>query len=93
MKTKDSHSMQLHFKVESPANFVKMCCTIHFEKKEELSDYITVWHDAFDGASGDQLFEQFLEELFPGGLCYRRKGTEPDNRQGSSIFENRPKLS
>lgn len=73
MKTKDSHSMQLHFKVESPANFVKMCCTIHFEKKEELSDYITVWHDAFDGASGDQLFEQFLEELFSGGCVIGEK--------------------
>lgn len=58
----------LHFKVDSPANFVKLACTILFERKEELvKEYGSVWHDVFDGKSGDQRFQQFMEELFPDG--------------------------
>ena len=45
---------RLHFKVESPANFVKLVCTILFERKEELlEDYGSTWHDVFDGDAGD----------------------------------------
>ena len=59
---------RLHFKVESPANFVKLACTILFERKEELlEDYGSTWHDAFDGEAGDQHFQRFMEELFPDG--------------------------
>lgn len=58
----------LHFKVESPANFVKLVCTILFERKEELlEDYGSTWHDVFDGDAGDQHFQRFMEDLFPNG--------------------------
>lgn len=59
---------RLHFKVESPANFVKLACTILFERKEELlEDYGSTWHDVFDGGAGDQHFQRFMEDLFPNG--------------------------
>lgn len=59
---------KLHFKVESPANFVKLACTILFERKEELlDDYGSTWHDVFDGEAGNQHFQRFMEELFPDG--------------------------
>lgn len=59
---------RLHFKVESPANFVKLACTILFEQKEELlEDYDSTWHDVFDGDAGDQHFQRFMEDLFPNG--------------------------
>ena len=59
---------RLHFKVESPANFVKLVCTILFERKEELlEDYGSTWHDVFDGDAGDQHFQRFMEDLFPNG--------------------------
>ena len=52
---------KLHFKVESPANFVKLACTILFERKEELlDDYGSTWHDVFDGEAGDQHFQRFM---------------------------------
>ena len=59
---------RLHFKVESPANFVKLACTILFERKEKLlEDYGSTWHDVFDGDAGDRHFQRFMEDLFPNG--------------------------
>lgn len=59
---------RLHFKVDSPANIVKMCCTIIFERNEKLlEEYGSVWHDVFDGEAGDAHFQQFMEDLFPDG--------------------------
>ena len=44
---------KLHFKVSSPENFIKLACTILFERKEELlEDYGSTWHDVFDGEIG-----------------------------------------
>lgn len=57
----------LHFKVESMANFAKLCCTILFEKSDKLKELGFVWHKMFDGCKGDQLFQGFMEELFPDG--------------------------
>ena len=47
---------QLHFMVESPANFVRLACTILFEKREAMSEWAATWHDVFDCANGEQLF-------------------------------------
>ena len=58
---------QLHFMVESPANFVRLACTILFEKREAMAEWAATWHDVFDCANGEQLFLQFMEELFPDG--------------------------
>ena len=55
---------QLHFMVESPANFVRLACTILFEKREAMAEWTATWHDVFDCANGEQLFLQFMEELF-----------------------------
>ena len=30
---------RLHFMVESPANFVRLACTILFEKREAMSEW------------------------------------------------------
>ena len=56
---------RLHFKVESPANFVKLACTILFERKEKLlEDYGSTWHDVFDGDAGDQHFNGSWKTCF-----------------------------
>ena len=64
---------RLHFKTESPANFVKLACTILFEKRIEAAEWITTWHDVFDCSNGDQLFLRFMEELFPDGCTIGEK--------------------
>ena len=78
---------QLHFMVESPANFVRLACTILFEKREAMAEWVATWHDVFDCANGEQLFLQFMEELFHWG-----KGAESDNRPGSPLLANRNPL-
>lgn len=64
---------QLHFMVESPANFVRLACTILFEKREAMAEWVATWHDVFDCANGEQLFLQFMEELFPDGCTIGEK--------------------
>ena len=64
---------QLHFMVESPANFVRLACTILFEKREAMAEWAATWHDVFDCANGEQLFLQFMEELFPDGCTIGEK--------------------
>ena len=64
---------RLHFMVESPANFVRLACTILFEKKEAMAEWAATWHDVFDCANGEQLFLQFMEELFPDGCTIGEK--------------------
>ena len=64
---------RLHFMVESPANFVRLACTILFEKREAMSEWAATWHDVFDCANGEQLFLQFMEELFPDGCTIGEK--------------------
>lgn len=43
-----------------------MLTTITYEKSHSARD-ISIWHERFDNAESDQLFEQFLVELFPEG--------------------------
>lgn len=64
---------QLHFMVESPANFVRLACTILFEKRKAMAEWAATWHDVFDCANGEQLFLQFMEELFPDGCTIGEK--------------------
>ena len=54
---------QLHFMVESPANFVRLACTILFEKREAMAEWAATWHDVFDCANGEQLFLQFKRSV------------------------------
>ena len=57
----------LHFKVSSPENATKLFCTILYERSDYAKEYGRVWHEAFDGEKGDELFARFLVELFPDG--------------------------
>lgn len=64
---------QLHFKVKSPANFVKLACTILFERSEKLIELGYVWREVFNETDGEQLFQNFMEELFPEGCTIGEK--------------------
>lgn len=57
---------QLKFSYRSIGNFSKLLSTILYEK-EHTPKEITLWHQRFDSDEGDDLFEGFLEELFPEG--------------------------
>ena len=56
----------LHFTYQSIGNFAKLLTTITYEKNHSARD-IAIWHERFDNAESDELFEQFLVELFPEG--------------------------
>lgn len=58
---------KLHFRVESPANFVNLACTILFERSEKLKELGYVWREVYGGSEGDLFFQRFMEELFPEG--------------------------
>ncbi len=71
---------RLHFRhpVESPAelcNFVRLGLHNSRLKKEKrgLGEWAATWHDVFDCANGEQLFLQFMEELFPDGCTIGEK--------------------
>ena len=57
---------QLHFSYKSIGNFAKLLSTILYEKEHSAKE-ITLWHLRYDEDETDDLFEQFLEELFPEG--------------------------
>lgn len=57
---------QVSFSYKSIGNFAKLLATILYEK-EHTAKEITLWHLRYDGEETDDLFEQFLEELFPEG--------------------------
>lgn len=57
---------RLSFSYESIGNFAKLLSTILYEKEHSAKD-ITLWHQRFDNKEADDLFESFLEELFPQG--------------------------
>jgi hypothetical protein len=40
---------KLHFQAKSTANFVKLGCTILFEKGNRMDDLGAVWHEYFNG--------------------------------------------
>ena len=57
----------LHYTINSPQNMVKLLCTVLFEKSEWCNEWATLWHETFDSAVGDKLFESFMTELYPEG--------------------------
>lgn len=57
---------QVYFSYKSIGNFAKLLSTILYEK-EHTAKEITLWHLRYDGEEADDLFEQFLNELFPEG--------------------------
>lgn len=64
---------KLHFQAKSTANFVKLGCTILFEKGNRMDDLGAVWHEYFNGDTGDRLFQRFMEEAFPNGCVIGEK--------------------
>lgn len=58
---------KLHFEVSSPESFIKLACTMLFEKSVEFSEWGSVWNEMFAGVEGEELFLGFAEELFPAG--------------------------
>jgi hypothetical protein len=58
---------KLHFKVSSPESFIKLACTMLFEKTDAHKEWGPVWNEAFAGIQGEELFLKFTEELFPAG--------------------------
>lgn len=58
---------KLHFKVSSPESFIKLACTMLFEKSDEHKEWGSVWNEVFAGIQGEELFLKFTEELFPAG--------------------------
>ena len=64
---------KLHFEYKSIGNIVKLLCTISFEKSTEDAELVSLWHKIFDGDIGDQLFEKFLEEIFPNGCTIKEQ--------------------
>ena len=56
----------VHFSYKSIGNFVKLLATIQYEKTNSGRD-IAIWHERFDNDDADELFEQFLYELFSEG--------------------------
>lgn len=57
---------KLYFSYKSIGNYIKLLATIKFENTHNAED-ITIWHERFDNDEADNLFESFLEKLFPKG--------------------------
>ena len=57
----------LHFSYQSIGNICKLLVTILFEKQKTERE-ISVFHQRFDSYKADELFEQFLTELYPEGV-------------------------
>lgn len=61
---------KIHFTIQSPENFVRLCATILFEKDEqELERIGYAWHNLLDTDDGENLFKKFIDEVLPlGGM-------------------------
>lgn len=55
----------LHFRYESIGNFVRLLATIRFENVKTMRDTV-VYHQRFKHEP-DELYEQFLLEVYPEG--------------------------
>lgn len=61
-------SEMLHFQIESPENFLRLACTIRFQKNKKNLDRVGyAWQTLLDTDAGEELFHQFATELFPEG--------------------------
>lgn len=59
---------KINFSYESIGNFCKLLITILYEQSHTPRE-ITVFHQRFDSAKNDELFETFLAELWPEGIA------------------------
>lgn len=66
-------SRTLSFGYKSIGNFARLISTIIFEKNHNGRE-VAIWHERFDEEDGDDLFEQFLADLYPEG-----KTIEPED--------------
>lgn len=57
---------KLNFTYESIGNYVRLLCTLQYESSHTGKE-CSLWHKRFDAEDGDDLFESFLEELYPQG--------------------------
>lgn len=78
---------KLHFQAKSTANLVKLGCTILFEKGNKVDDLGTVWHEYFNGDTGDRLFQRFMEEAFPNGCVIGEKELMQITNKAISFLE------
>lgn len=78
---------KLHFQAKSTANFVKLDCTILFEKGNRMDDLGAVWHEYFNGDTGDRLFQRFMEEAFPNGCVIGEKELMQITNKAISFLE------
>ena len=78
---------KLHFQAKSTANFVKLGCTILFEKGNRMDDLGAVWHEYFNGDTGDRLFQRFMEEAFPNGCVIGEKELMQITNKAISFLE------
>lgn len=78
---------KLHFQAKSAANFVKLGCTILFEKGNRMDDLGAVWHEYFNGDTGDRLFQRFMEEAFPNGCVIGEKELMQITNKAISFLE------
>ena len=60
----NTNTEQIHFSYKSIGNFAKLLATILYEK-EHSGKEITLWHLRYDNDEADDLFEQFLNDIFP----------------------------
>lgn len=78
---------KLHFQAKSTANLVKLGCTILFQKGNKVDDLGTVWHEYFNGDTGDRLFQRFMEEAFPNGCVIGEKELMQITNKAISFLE------
>ena len=73
--TSDLRHETLNFSYESVGNFIRLLSTINFENTHDSED-IAIWHERFDNDESDDLFESFLEKLFPEGKTIEAEDVE-----------------
>lgn len=61
-------SETIHFRIQSPENFLRLACTIRFQRNKYNLDRVGyAWQVLLDTDAGEERFYQFAAELFPEG--------------------------
>ena len=84
---KEEEKQVLHFTYKSIGNFVRLLCTICYEKTASSQD-IMLWHKRFDNNESDILFENFCERLFPDGKTIDVPDIEIITEYASEFLQN-----
>ena len=77
---------KLNFSYKSVGNFIKLLSTINFENTHNSED-IVIWHERFDNDKADDLFESFLEKLFPKGKTIDIEDVETVTKYAEHFLE------